>query len=306
VRLEPAGTVPEQAQRALGYGLAGAGGSALVEAQSAVLHSRGGRRRELARALAVNADVLAGYGDPDLAVASADLAIRLFLRCRRLGADREELRRALAVAVAVHGAHGRDNLADQAATVARRIGGLVGPAPTVLEARQPAIDVTVASALDRLDRAPPLVGNRPIVRPPVDLELAVPLDRVSGGGRPGDGAVRVGRVLAGLAVEGLAVDGAAGVRLGMEAHALLAGAARLGSPLLAQQLPAFGPPWAAALLACAQHAETDRDHALAVDLATWAAGVAEQLFPATLVDRDTRAVAAEAVALATALRSPPR
>jgi hypothetical protein len=45
---------------------------------------------------------------------------------------------------------------------------------------------------------------------------------------------------------------------------------------------------------------------LALDLATRAAGVAEQLFPATLVDRDAAAVAAEAVELVTALRSPPR
>ncbi len=116
----------------------------------------------------------------------------------------------------------------------------------------------------------------------------------------------MGRVLAGLAIEVLPVDGAAGGRLGMEAHALLAGAAGLGSELLTQQLPAFGPPWAAALLACARRAEADRDHALALDLATPAAGVAEQLFPATLVDRDAAAVVAEAVELVTALRSPPR
>ena len=294
-----------QVRRALASGLAGAGASALVEAQAAVLHCRGGPRRDLARALAVNA-VLAGYGDPDLAVASADLAIRLFLRGRRAAADREELRRALAVAVAVHRAHGRYGLAEQAVAVARRIGGLVGPAPTVLEARRPALDVTVAAALDRLDRSAPLVGNRPIVRPPVELELVVPLDRVGTGKRSGDAAPRVGRALAGLAIEALPVDGAAGGRLGMEAHAMLAGAARLGSELLTEQLAAFGPPWAAALLACARRAEADRDHALALDLATRAAGVAEQLFPATLVDRDAAAVAAEAVELVTALRSPPR
>ena len=294
-----------QVRRALASGLAGAGASALVEAQAAVLHCRGGPRRDLARALAVNA-VLAGYGDPDLAVASADLAIRLFLRGRRAAADREELRRALAVAVAVHRAHGRYGLAEQAVAVARRIGGLVGPAPTVLEARRPALDVTVAAALDRLDRSAPLVGNRPIVRPPVELELVVPLDRVGTGKRSGDAAARVGRALAGLAIEALPVDGAGGGRLGMEAHAMLAGAARLGSELLTEQLAAFGPPWAAALLACARRAEADRDHALALDLATRAAGVAEQLFPATLVDRDAAAVAAEAVELVTALRSPPR
>ena len=301
-----------QVRRALAYGLAGAGATALVEAQSAVLRHRGGRRRELARALAVNADVLAAYGDPDLAVASADLAIRLFLRGRRPRADRAELRRALAVAVAVHTAHGRHDLAGQAGAVARRIGGLAGPAPTVLEIRRPSLDVTVAAALTRLGRPPPLIGDRSVVRPAVALELLVPLDRVLGpagcaaGGRAVDAAARLGRTLAALAIES---DAAAGGRLGLEAHALLAGASRLGSELLSRQLPTFGPPWAAALLACSRRAEADRDHALALDLAVWAAGVAGRLFPATLVDRETRAVATEALdhhrELATAPRSPP-
>jgi hypothetical protein len=346
-----------QVRRALAYGLAGAGASALVEAQSAVLQHRGGRRRELARALAVNADVSAAYGDPDLAVASADLAIRLFLRGRRLGADREDLRRALAVAVAVHAAHGRDDLAGQAGTVARRIGGLVGPAPTVLEtrrtsldvtgpvgtaptvletrrtsldvtgpvgtaptvleSRRPGLELTVAAALTRLGRPPPTVAGRSVLRPAVALELLVPLNRVLGPvdpaaerGRAGDEAARLGRTLAALAIELLPADGAAGGRLGLEAHALLAGASRLGSELLRRQLPTFGPPWAAALLACSRGAEADRDHALALDLAAWAARVATQLFPATLVDRETGVVAAEALdhhrELATAPRSPPR
>jgi hypothetical protein len=113
-----------------------------------------------------------------------------------------------------------------------------------------------------------------------------------------------------LATELLPLDGVRGARLGLEAHALLAGASRLGSDLLSHQLPAFGPPWAAALLACSRRAEADRDPTLALDLAVWSAGVAEQLFPATLVDRETRAVATEALdhhrGLATALRSPPR
>jgi hypothetical protein len=314
---EESGRRPDgQVRRALADGLAGAGASALVEAQSAVLDHRGGRRRELARALAVNADVLAAYGDPDLAVASADLAIRLFLRGRRLRADREELRRALAVAVAVHTAHGRHDLAGQAGAVARRIGGLVGPAPTVLEIRRPSLDVTVAAALARLGRPPPLIGDRSVVRPAVALELLVPLDRVlaplgsAAGGRAADAAARLGRTLAALAIELLPADGAAGGRLGLEAHALLAGASRLGSELLSRQLPTFGPSWAAALLACSRRAEADRDHGLALDLAASAAGVAGQLFPATLVDHETRAVAAEAVdhhrELATAPRSPPR
>ena len=434
-----------QVRRAVGYGLAGAGASAVVDAQSAVLHHRGGKQRDLARALAVNADVLAAYGDPDLAVASADLAVRLFLAARGPagGRDREELRRALAVAVAVHAAHGRHDLAAQAGAVARRIGGLLGTAthagpadppdgrrteaahagparpptgrrteathpwpaigppeathagparpptgrrteathpwpaigppeathagrsdrptgrrrirapaapagvPTVLQGRAAGLGVTVAAALEavreRLGREPPRVGGRPVVRPAVDLALVVPLDRIGAGpdattwpraagrdattrprapraagpdattgpaGAGADAAARLGRGLAGLATALLPLDGPGGARLGMEAHALLTGASRLGSTLLSEQLPAFGPPWAAALLACSRRAEADGDLALALDLAGWGAGVVERLFPATLVDQETRAVATEMLGhrdgLTAALRSPPQ
>jgi tetratricopeptide (TPR) repeat protein len=344
-----------QARRAIAYGLTGAGASAVVDAQSALLAHRdggdGAGGRGLARVLAVNADVLAAYGDPDLAVASADLAIRLFLtgtgagarggtgragararagardrtrdgtragaRARgatgaRAGAARAddgdratELRRAAAVAIAVHTAHGRTGLADQAATVARRSGGLAGVA-TVLARRQrsahpPVLAVTVATALDaarqRLDRQPPRIGDRAVVRPAVDVELLTPLDRVlvplGPGGRSADAAARLGGTLAGIALELLPLDADRGVRLGLEAHALLAGASRLESEALRHQLPRLGPTWAAVLVACSRRAEADRDPALAMDLAAWAGGVAEQLFPATLVDRGARAVAVD-------------
>jgi hypothetical protein len=169
--------------------------------------------------------------------------------------------------------------------------------------------VTVAGALqavrERLGREPPWIDGRPVVRPAVDLALVVPLDRVGGAGA--DAGARLGRTLAGLASGLLPLDGAGGARLGMEAHALLAGASRLGSGLLRDQLPLFGPAWAAVLLACSRRAEGDGDLALALDLASWGAGVAERLFPATLVDRETKAVAAEVLdhraGLATALRS---
>jgi hypothetical protein len=305
-----------QVRRAIGYGLTGAGASAVVDAQSAVLHHRDGKRWDCARALAVNADVLAAYGDPDLAVASADLAVRLLLgRGSGGGPDREELRRALAVAVAVHGAHGREDLAAQAGAVARRIGGLVGPAggmPMVLQGRPARLGVTVAGAFgvlrERLGREAPWVGDRPVVRPAVELALVVPMDRVGGAGA--DAGARLGRALAGLATALLPFDGAGGARLGMEAHALLAGASRLGSGLLRDQLPTFGPAWAAALLGCSRQAEAEGNPALALDFASWGAGVVERLFPATLVDRDTGAVATEVLdhraRLTAALRAAPR
>jgi hypothetical protein len=299
-----------QARRATAYGLAGAGGSAIVDAQSAVLHYRhrvgedpdDPRQLDVARVLAVNADVLAAYGDPDLAVSSADLAVRIFLQ--HGAEDDPHLRRALAVAVAVHGAHGRHDLADQAGTLTRRLGGTPGPVPTVLALRQrsarpPALAVTVATALDaarqRLGRQPPQIGDRAVVRPAVDVELVVPLDRVlvplGPGDRSADAAARLGGTLARLAAELLPLDVARGTRLGLEAHALLAGASRLESEVLRYQLPALGPPWAGVLLACSRQAEADGDPALALDLAAWAGGVAEQLFPATLVDREARTVA---------------
>ncbi|HEY6749237.1 MAG TPA: hypothetical protein VI357_26425 [Mycobacteriales bacterium] len=291
-----------QARRATAYGLAGAGGSAIVDAQSAVVHYRQSSGTDLARVLAVNADVLAAYGDPDLAVSSADLAVRIFLR--HGAEDDPHLRRALAVAVAVHGAHGRHNLADQAATVTRRLGPPPGPVPAVLPVRQhspspPAPAVTVATALDaarqRLGRQPPRIGDRAVVRPAVDVELVVPLDRVlvplGPGDRSADAATRLGGTLARTATELLPLDPASGTRLGLEAHALLAGASRLESEALRYQLPSLGPLWAAVLLACSRRAEADGDPALAIDLAAWAGGVAEQLFPATLVDEEARTVA---------------
>lgn len=303
-------TADVQARRATAYGLAGAGGSAIVDAQSAVLHYRQSvgedpddpRQLDVARVLAVNADVLAAYGDPDLAVSSADLAVRRYLQ-HGGGAD-DDVHRALAVAVAVHGAHGRHDLADQAGTVTRRLGRPPGGVPTVLALRQrstrpPALAVTVATALDaarrRLGRQPPRIGDRAVVRPAVDVELVVPLDRalvpLGPGNRSADAAARLGGTLARLAVDLLPLDAVRGTRLGLEAHALLAGASRLESEMLRYQLPSLGPSWAAVLLACSRRAEDDGDPALALDLAAWAGGVAEQLFPATLVDRETRTVA---------------
>jgi tetratricopeptide (TPR) repeat protein len=293
-----------QIRRAVAYGLAGSGASAVVDAQSAVLHHRDrrGDPRGSARALAVNADVLAAYGDPDLAVGSADRSIRLYLaRDVDDPADVAQLRRALAVAIAVHSAQGRHDLAEQAGAVARRVGGLAGPAPTVLgtQTRAPVLAVTVATALEaarlRLDRQPPRIGDRTVVRPAVDAELVVPLDRLlvplGPGDRAADTAARLGGTLAWMAAQLLPLDPVGGARLGLEAHALLAGASRLESATLRHQLPVLGPAWAAALLTCSRWAEAERDPALALDLAAWAAGVAEQLFPATLVDLEAQAVA---------------
>lgn len=307
-----------QARRGTAYGMAGAGASAMVDAQSAVVHYRrvssgdldDPGHRDLARVLAINADVLAAYGDPDLAVGSADQAVRLYLRqatainaAPDAGVHVAHLRRAVAIAVAVHAAHGREDLAEQAASIDRRIDAGQQPLRTVLAERlrspkPPELRVTVASALagaHRRGRDVPWIGDRPVVRPAVEAELVVPLDRVltalGTGSGSADAAARLGRTLAGLAADLLQADPDGGCRLGMEAHTLLAGASRLESAALRYQLPVYGPPWAAVLLACSRRAELDRDPALALDLAAWAGGVAEQLFPATLVDVESRTVA---------------
>jgi tetratricopeptide (TPR) repeat protein len=307
-----------QARRATAFGLSGSGASAMVDAQSAVVHYRvrgsddpdDPAQLDLARVLAINADVLAAYGDPDLAVGSADQAVRLALRqlpdwqgTSESGVHVGHLRQALSVAIAVHAAHGRADLAGQAQRVGQRVGLDRHPPRTVLAgrahaARPPALAVTVAGALaaaQRLGRPEPRVGDRPVVRPALDPSLVVPLDRVlmsiGAGATSADAAARLGRSLAGLATELLSGDPAAGVRLGLEAHVLLAGASRLESTALRQQLPAYGPGWAHVLLACSRRAEADRDLPLALDLAAWAGGVAEQMFPATLVDQEAREVA---------------
>ena len=129
----------------------------------------------------------------------------------------------------------------------------------------------------------------------MDTGLVVPLDRVlmsiGAGAASADAAARLGRSLAGLATDVLPGDPWSGVRLGLEAHVLLAGASRLESTALRHQLPAYGPAWAGVLLSCSLRAERGRDPALALDLAAWAGGVAEQMFPATLVDQEARTVA---------------
>src|SRR5690606_25286158 len=73
-------------RRARVHAAAGRGASAIVAAQSAVaaylrsgIDDRDPHYLDLARAFAWNADILLVYGDPDVAVASADSAIRMIL-----------------------------------------------------------------------------------------------------------------------------------------------------------------------------------------------------------------------------------
>src|SRR6202046_3228650 len=75
-----------KARRARARMLGGRGASAVLEGDEAVLYHRGlpasqqttARSLDLARILTSNAVILDRFGDPDLAVASADRAIRLF------------------------------------------------------------------------------------------------------------------------------------------------------------------------------------------------------------------------------------
>jgi hypothetical protein len=115
----------------------GAGASAVADLQWAVksYFALGAGKPEsphyldLARVLSDNAGVLARFGDPDLAVASADTAIRMFFSQGDKINERADsqvyassARRALAIAVVIHKAHGRDDIAGQAKGLGRGMG----------------------------------------------------------------------------------------------------------------------------------------------------------------------------------------
>ncbi|PZM93375.1 MAG: hypothetical protein DIU79_10965, partial [Actinobacteria bacterium] len=101
------------------------------------------------------------------------------------------------------------------------------------------------------------------------------------------------RWLAELAVTTLPRAPIAGIRLALEAHYLFAAAARAAH---GDELRGYGPLWARTLLAASAWFEARADRAMAVDLACWAAGVAERLMPYALSDGELAAVVHDCVA----------
>jgi tetratricopeptide (TPR) repeat protein len=131
------------ARRARALAADGRGGSAVPEAEAAVAFYeqyeqaaptadvRMSRRRDLARVCATNAEILTRFGDPDVAVACADRALRLYLSRERtqprfaIGpGDVGYLVTAASVAATIHGWHGRIDVSLAAARLALRFADL--------------------------------------------------------------------------------------------------------------------------------------------------------------------------------------
>jgi len=88
--------------------------------------------------------------------------------------------------------------------------------------------------------------------------------------------------LAGIALDMIPVAPPIGVRIGLEAHFLFALGSRLNPPSVRYQFYRWGVPWAELLFGCcASIAEADEPLVLplALDLASWNAGVITQLVP---------------------------
>src|SRR6266508_1387338 len=282
-------------------------------------------RMALAKSLALNASVLQVYGDPDLAVGSADAAVGLFLQhADRLDDGPPEATNAhhlcLAAQIAgdLHAAAGRLEVAMQADEIGLRTADRLADSDVaddeklLVEAMtRRAIRLRVAG---RADEAGPLFRSAFAA----DLRLANAVaDRL---GRPssyddlvaltqpspqGPSAISShrcdlestplrARELAGLAIATLPGDTQVGIRLGLEAHYLFALGSRYGARAMRFQLAEFGTVWARLLIDLSEAFERGAEAHLAMDMAAWAGGLANSLLPYA-VDVRTRELAAACI-----------
>jgi tetratricopeptide (TPR) repeat protein len=304
---------------------------------------------DLARVLTFNAEAQFVCGDPDVAVASADHAIRLYLS--RAAAANNDPRgpgmhtgyfcQAAELAAEIHGIYGRFEPAVAAgemviemlrpnagpggspagrrwlatalarksvhleATGERRhrreasslmaesiaLDAVAGPAKKLSweRARARGMQVTLTEALAVADRELGPGRVRPqllevVTAPAMQGTIVGPSDRCA----PQLGA-GFGSELAGIAVDLLPRAPDAGLRIGVEAHSLLAVCSRENPPYLRYQFAEFGVPWARLLLACCQSLAAMDDQAwalpLAIDLVGWNISVVKNLMPWVLLGR---------------------
>jgi hypothetical protein len=85
-------------------------------------------------------------------------------------------------------------------------------------------------------------------------------------------------------------DPAAGLRLGLEAHVLYARQSERQTPEMRYNMGEHGPPWVRTLLSCSQICEQHSLRDLALDLASWMAGIMNALAPFAFVDAGTRSL----------------
>jgi hypothetical protein len=210
--------------------------------------------------------------------------------------------------MAVHGGAGRPEAAAGAASVLHAAlpglpptttaADLADRIPTALGTRgaPPGGGLTLAAALRRVaDTARADRARAELTRPSPDGDLVVPADRA-----PAAQAHDHGLELAELAMA--TADPAAALRIGLEAHTLLAWGSAEQTFAMRYQLDRIGPTWARVLVRCAVLAVRGGERALAEDLAAWAVGVADRLLPHVGADPAARAAVRDALRVHRALR----
>jgi hypothetical protein len=318
-------------RRAYSLAWTGRGATAVAESDEAVSvyeNLAGDHDFDLARTLALNAVIVHRFGDPDVAVSSADRAIRIWLSRRHSsteftigGEEVGYLLAASAVAATVHARYERAAVSLFAAELGIQFLAAMTSDPQVIrwlgQVREaaaahdslsverrvtlartfavtlrgltnrfelpPGTGPTLAEVLDEVGEEE-LAGR--ITRPAIECVISTPSQRCAS-----DVAPAYAERLADIALD-LLPDGPGGLSAGLEAHWLFAAASREGHPQLRHELDTFGRPWAEVLLAMSEAYE-ERDNAtMALDLASWAAGIARQLLPYTLVSADLAVLAA--------------
>ena len=313
-----------QIRRAGVMALQGRGASAVVEADEAVTtycqsaeHKNAAFQRELARVLARNGPVLADFGDSDLAVGLCECSIRSYISSQpaagRFAMRSDEasyLCQAAAQAALIHLSHGRK----EGFAVALLASGFGVPAPLAGMISQVASSYEASRRFDPGDAAkmaeilnPILTGVRSVhadqclskvtlagalaasgedtdgalagalTRPPLQCAIVTPSQR---------SAREVAPVLAErlchIASKILPQLPEEGLRIGLEAHYIFAASPQ--PTLMRYEFNRFGPPWAQNLLACSRAFEARGGQPMALDLASWAAGAAQQLVPFAFTD----------------------
>lgn len=261
--------------------------SALVDAQAAVLAYTdrwSGTPNDVialdvARVLSWSAWVTAVVGDPDLAVAAADAAIRIYL-ARAADINGHDAAKVLhtpmfalatRLAAAIHFARGRQDVASQAARLASPMADSL---PRV--ARLPAAD-TMASVLtlgDALAAAKAFDLQADMVSAATEGRIRVPLDRA-----PPQQALASATRLAKIAERMLSENPNAGLRIALEAHAMFAGASERQVSAMHFRASDSSPPWIALLARAGEASERIGRRELARDFSNWLVGAITGLIP---------------------------
>jgi tetratricopeptide (TPR) repeat protein len=321
--------VDVQIRRAGAQAAAGQGASAVVTVDEAVTNLSeidNPPRLDVARTMARAGGILLRYGDPDLAVACADVALRIYLNqgdgsgltITLHGDDAGYVLESAAVAALIHLSAGRK----VGMTPAYVVGAVAAPDALDLLARAGSVndrsrepDQSILAQLIPLMRAalrnvwqtpadleglpgPTLaqaltLGDDPgpqlaraLTKPAIDGTLVIPSQRTSPQVAPA-----YAMQLADLAVATLTTRPAQGLRMGLEAHALFAAASRAQVPAMRYQMVEFGPSWAGVLLALIANRRAADDTAFALDLGSWSLGTAQALAPFAMMSPDAARLA---------------